>query len=178
MDETQTLTIIKMKKIKQHKLVLLSLLIIGISSCDIKQKDGKKNEMSKIKNEELFKSVLNKHLTAVSKKDYGTLKSTMSPKGNMELIQPNSEVVYDVKGFMDFHQEWFDVPNWTVKTKVLSTDIGDKIGVATTEFFYEETERNGKPYFNRLIVSYTLEKINNNWYFIKDHASSIDKTKN
>lgn len=166
-----------MKKIINYKLVFLSLLIIGINSCDIKQKDIENNKISKIKNEELFKSALDKHLIAVAEKDYVTLESTMSPKGNMELIQPSSEIVYGVEGFMKFHQEWFEVPNWTVKTKILSANIGDNIGVATTEFLYEEPERNGKPYFNRLIVSYTLEKINNDWYFIKDHASSIEKTK-
>ncbi len=50
--------------------------------------------------------------------------------------------------------------------------------MATTEFLYKELERNGKPYFNKMIVSYTLEKTDGNWYIIKDHASSIEKTKN
>lgn len=162
-----------MKKIINHKFIVLSLLIIGISSCDLKE-----NEVSKKQNEELFKSVILKHLNAVTTKDSKTLKSTMSPIGNMELIQPSSEIVYSVDGFMKFHQDWFEVPNWSVNTKILSTDIGDRIGVATTEFLYKEPERDGKPYFNRLIVSYTLEKINSNWYIIKDHASSIEKTIN
>ncbi|WP_291870996.1 nuclear transport factor 2 family protein [Maribacter sp.] len=167
-----------MKKHISYKLIFLGLLMIGFSSCDIKQKESEKNEISKIENEELFKSLILRHLNAVRNRDSNTLKSTMSPKGNMELIQPSSEIVYSVDGFMKFHQEWFEVPNWTINTKILSTNIGDRFGVATTEFLYEEPERNGKPYFNRLIVTYALEKIDNNWYIIKDHASSIEKTKN
>ncbi len=159
-------------------MILVSLLIIGFSSCDLKDKEIQKNETSKIQNEELFKSVILKHLNAVTTKDLKKLKSTMSPKGNMELIQPSSEIVYSVDGFMKFHQEWFSIPDWTFKTKILSTNIGDRIGVATTEILYEEPERNGKPYFNKMIVSYTLEKTDGNWYIIKDHASSIEKTKN
>lgn len=117
------------------------------------------------------------HLDAVKAKDASALKATMSPKGNMELIQPSMEILYSVDGFMKFHQEWFDLQNdWTVETNILSTDVGDRIGVATTEFLYKEPERNGKPYFNRLIVSYTLEKIDGEWYIIKDHASSVEKT--
>lgn len=27
-----------------------------------------------------------------------------------------------------------------------------------------------------MIVSYGLEKINNNWYIIKDHATTVEKT--
>ena len=78
---------------------------------------------------------------------------------------------------MKFHQDWFALPDWTVETIILSTDVGDNMGVATTEFMYREPERNGKPYFNRLIVSYTLHKIDGQWHVIKDHASSIEKTK-
>ncbi|AUC85042.1 hypothetical protein CW731_06955 [Polaribacter sp. ALD11] len=162
----------------KYKLILLSLLIISFSSCEVKEKRTQKNETSKKQNEELFNSTISKHLNAVTSKDSSALKATMSPKGNMELIQPSSEILYSVDGFMKFHQKWFEAPNWTVDIKILSTDIGDRIGVATTEFLYKEPDRNGKPYFNRLIVSYTLEKINNNWYIIKDHASSIEKTEN
>ncbi|WP_378187559.1 hypothetical protein ACE939_04345 [Aquimarina sp. W85] len=76
----------------------------------------------------------------------------------MKLIQPICETVYSVDGFKKFHEEWFKVPNWTVRTKIQSTNIGIRIGAATTEFLCQEPERNGKPYFNRLTVSYTLEK--------------------
>ncbi len=165
-----------MTKSLHYKLIFLSLLVIGFSSCDIKQ-DIQENETSKIKNEELFKSVLLKHLNAIENRDLIALKATMSPNGNMELIQPSAEIVYTVDGFMEFHQKWFKIPDWTASTKILSTDIGDRIGVATTELLYKEPERNGKPYFNRLIVTYTLEKTKNTWHVIKDHASSVEKTK-
>jgi len=165
-----------MDYLKNLKLILFSVLLIGFSSCETKQKEVPTNEPSQEQNEASFKTVLKKHLDAVSAKDLKTLKSTMSPNDNMELIQPGSEIVYTVDGFMKFHEEWFNVPNWTFKTKVLSTDIGESIGVATTEILYEEPDRDGKPYFNRMNVSYTLEKIDGNWYIIKDHASSIEKS--
>ena len=167
-----------MKKISYYIVLVMSFLFFLTTSCKEKPTTIQEPEISKEQNEASFHTVLAKHLKAVADKDYPTLKSTMSPKGNMELIQPSSEIVYTVDGFMKFHEEWFAVPNWTVNTKILSTDIGDKIGVATTEFLYQEPERNGKPYFNRLIVSYTLEKIDTHWYIIKDHASSVEKTEN
>ncbi len=167
-----------MKKVSYYTLFVVSLLFFLATSCEEKAPSNQDPKISKEQNEALFHAVLEKHLKAVSDKDYATLKSTMSPKGNMELIQPNSETVYTVDGFMKFHEEWFAVPNWTVNTKIVSTDIGNKIGVATTEFLYQEPERNGKPYFNRLIVNYTLEKIDHQWYIIKDHASSVEKTEN
>lgn len=166
-----------MKQIISSKLILICLMIFSLNSCELNKKETKTNELSQKQNEELFKSILEKHLRAVTNKDLAILKSTMSPNGDMELIQPSSEIVYTVDRFMEFHREWFNIPNWTFKTKILSTDIGNRIGVATTEILYEEPDRNGKPYFNRMVVSYTLEKIKENWYVIKDHASSIEKTK-
>ncbi len=167
-----------MKNISYTSLLLLTFTFFITTSCEEKTPSIQEVGISKEQNEALFHATLSKHLKAVANKDYATLQSTLSPKSTMELIQPSAEIVYTADGFMEFHKEWFAVPNWTVSTKVLSTHIGDKIGVATTEFLYQEPERNGKPYFNRLIVSYTLEKVDGNWYFIKDHASSIEKTAN
>jgi ketosteroid isomerase-like protein len=135
------------------------------------------NSNLELENEAAVRTVLTKHLNAVSHKDLNTLKSTLSPNENMELIQPGIEIIYTVDGFMKFHEDFFEVPNWTFKTKILSIQAGDKIAAATTEILYEEPERNGQPYFNRLIVTYTLKKIKGKWCVIKDHASSIEKTK-
>ena len=166
-----------MKYFANYKLIIICFLALCIGSCESKQEAEQKGTINQAENESSFKLTLKKHLDAVSNKDLEALKTTMSPQGEMELIQPGAEIVYSVDGFLKFHQEWFNVPNWTFETKIVSTDIGDKIGVATTEIVYREPERNGKPYFNRMSVSYTLEKIDNHWYIIKDHASTIEKTK-
>ncbi|MTI31357.1 hypothetical protein E1171_11095 [Cytophagales bacterium RKSG123] len=102
----------------------------------------------------------------------------MSPRGNMQLILPQSKIKNSVEEFVNMHEEWFKDKTWTMETKILNTKIGDKIGMATTEAMYREPERNGKPYFNHMVVSYVLEKIDGQWYVIKDHASSIEKTQN
>nr|WP_321221894.1 nuclear transport factor 2 family protein [uncultured Psychroserpens sp.] len=160
-----------MKQYLKYQTLVFVLTICFCLSCK-----ENSNFESKLENETAAKTVLTKHLEAVSNKDLATLKTTLSPKGNMELIQPGLEVIYNVDGFIKFHEEFFEVPNWTFTTKILSMDVGDKIAVATTEILYEEPERNGLPYFNRLTVTYTLEKQNGSWYIIKDHASSIEKT--
>ncbi|MGJ8738957.1 nuclear transport factor 2 family protein [Zobellia laminariae] len=167
-----------MKQAIHSKILHLVFFLLTCVSFAQQQKDSQESIVLQNQNEVLFTAVLTKHLNAVTTKNLEALKATLSPNGAMELIQPSSEIVYSVDGFIKFHEDWFKMPNWTVSTKILSTDVGDTIGVATTEFMYKEPERNGKPYFNRLIVSYTLEKTNGNWYVIKDHASSIEKTEN
>jgi hypothetical protein len=166
-----------MKQLLFYKWLLITLFFISFNSCDRKEEVSATIEISRTRDKDAFKAVMQKHLDAVMTKDTIRLRSTMSPHGNMELIQPSSEILYSVDSFMQFHKDWFAVPDWTVSTKITSTTIGTQVGVATTEFLYEEPERNGKPYFNRLIVTYTLEKIDGIWCVIKDHASSVEKTK-
>ncbi|MBC9796785.1 nuclear transport factor 2 family protein [Sinomicrobium sp. FJxs] len=119
---------------------------------------------------------MQRHLNAVTNRDIEALKSTMSPEGKMQLILPGSEIIYSVDGFMDYHKKWFSDSAWTFEAKILNTRIGNKIGMAVAEIMYKEPEREGKPYYNRMIVSYDLEKIDGTWYVIKDHASSVEKS--
>ena len=159
---------------------LLHCLIILIFSCSLiscKEKNSsndhkKQSEQSTA----MFIATLNKHLNAVSTRDLSKLESTMHPNGKMQQILPASEIINGVDDFIEYHREWFRDSTWTFETKILNTEVGSTFGMAITEIVYREPERDGRPYFNRMIVSYDLEKVNGNWYIIKDHASSIEKS--
>ncbi len=146
------------------------------TSCSESANESIKVDTNTKQDQQEFIRVLEKHLQAVSNKDVAALKSTMAPDGKMQLILPASEIINSVDSFMNFHKEWFKDTTWSFETKILNTEIGNKIGIGITEIIYREPERNGEPYFNRMIVSYALEKQNGNWYIIKDHASSIEKS--
>jgi len=157
----------------------MTILMMAMVSCNDSTPNAKDTidlEARQIQNEKDFVETIEKHLNAVSNRDVASLKSTMSPEGKMQLILPSSEIINSVDGFMDYHTEWFQDTVWTFETKVINTEIGDKMGIAITEVIYREPERNGAPYFNRMTVSYALEKLENKWYIIKDHASSIEKS--
>lgn len=156
-------------------IILLLLFMFGVLLQG--QTDTEKSKALDNSNEKMFVERMQEHLDAVSNKDLATLKSTLSPNGEMQLILPGTEIMYSVEKFMEYHKAWFQDTTWTFETKILNTDIGENIGIAITEIVYREPERNGKPYFNRMIVSYALKKIEDQWYIIKDHASSIEKTK-
>ena len=134
------------------------------------------NIEDKVTSEKLFVSTMQKHLDAVSNRDLESLKSTMSPDGKMQLILPGSEIINSVDSFIAYHVEWFQDTTWSFETKILNTEIGDQLGMAITQIIYREPERDGKPYFNRMMVSYVLEKKDGKWYVIKDHASSVEKS--
>lgn len=163
---------------------ILFILLISLSVLPSCQDKGSENgeetvaPPSNAENEKALVEALEKHLNAVSNKDLKTLKSTMSPKGKMQLILPGSEIRNSVDGFMQYHEEWFQdtTTTWTFETKILNTEAGERIGLAVVEIIYREPKRNGEPYFNRMIVSYGLEKLDGQWYPIKDHATSAEKS--
>ncbi len=154
----------------------LFLAVITILGCSDNRKMSTVSDVSPVRDSLGLIHIMEKHLNAVSSRDLETLRSTMSPSGNMQLILPGAEIIHSVNAFMEYHEEWFQDTSWSFETKILNTTVGEKVGMAITEVIYREPERDGKPYFNRMIVSCDLVKENGNWYVIKDHASSIEKS--
>lgn len=125
-----------------------------------------------------MESLMEKHLASVVNRDLKIMESTLTPNGNMQLILPGSEITSTNADFMKYHSEWFSDTTtvWTFETKILNSKAGETQGMSIVEVVYREAERNGEPYYNRMIVSYDLEKIGEKWYLIKDHASSVEKS--
>lgn len=161
-----------MKSIKKTLVVLTS--IFALVSCS---QNSNQNSVEIDKNEKEIRKTLEVLLTSIENKNIDGLKSTMSPSGQLELIQPNTKTTNTVDEFVQLHDEWFKDTTWAMDTKILNIETGLLIGTATTEAIYKETNRNGKPYFNHMIVTYVLKKeTDNKWYVIKDHASSLKKS--
>jgi ketosteroid isomerase-like protein len=169
-----------MKTLKHFPLLLLFFALSAIFSCTDEPTAGtsdmEQQNVSKEENEAAMIAAMEKHLNAVSNKDLATLRSTMSPSGKMHLILPGAEIMQSVDSFMQYHEEWFQDTSWTFETKILSTEVDQNLGTAVTEIVYREPERDGRPYWNRMIVTYSLQKEDGQWYVIQDHASSIEKS--
>ena len=156
--------------------IAFMVLIAVLISCHSKNERYASDVNGVLLKDKAFVETLNKHLQAVSNRDTTALMTTLSPEGKMMFILPELEMASSVDEFMQFHKAWFQDTTWTFEAKILSTEIGDRMGVAATEVIYKEPERNGQPYFNRMIVSYALREIEGQWYVIMDHASSVEKT--
>lgn len=154
--------------------ILFLVFISSFLSCNNSKQNISLVDNSK--NKESCRIVLETLLKSIENKDLISLGSTLSPKGNLEFILEGREPSYTTDAFMDLHQEWFQDTSWTMETKVLNLNVDNILATATTEGLYREPERNGKPYFNKMIVSYILEKIEGKWYMTKDQAISIEKT--
>jgi len=157
--------------IKSRILHVFFILLI-VMSCE----NQKPNQVKNSDDYTVVKTTLEKLLLAIEQKNLKDLESLMAPDKKMELILPQTEISYTSKAFLDLHREWFKDSTWTIETNILNIEVGHPISTATTDAMYREPERDGKPYFNHIIVTYVFEKIGDKWYVIKDHASSQKKS--
>ena len=156
---------------------VIGLNVLFLLSCDKGGNLGPRKAFDQLAHEKSFVEVMQTHLNAVSNKDLAKLKTTMAPNGKLYFMLDERETTYTSDEFIKFHESWFEDENWTFETKITHTEVGPEFGVAITEIIYREPERNGKPYFNRMAVSYVLRFIDGKWYVIKDHATSIERVK-
>lgn len=124
----------------------------------------------------LFHATLRKHTTAISNRDIATLKTLMSPDGLMHLMRPNTAVVYSTDNYIKYHESWFQDPNWSIKFTITDSEVGAEMGLAITEVMYEVPERDGKPYWNKMTISFVMKKMDGAWYVISDHSGSVKKS--
>jgi len=171
-----------MKKMNLTGIFVMLLIALVVVSC-VEQKEQKVKEVveentfvTKTNDAEACLGLMQTHLDAVTNRDLETLTATLSPRGNMQLILSGTEITEGVEGFIAYHKDWFALPDWTFETNILNADVGPELGMAIVEVIYREPLRDGKPYFNRMIVSYVLQKVDGQWYVIKDHASSVEKS--
>lgn len=127
-------------------------------------------------NIEAFEKAVIAHMRAVSNRDLEALGATLHPSGDMQLVMPDQEVKHGAQAFLDFHKAWFQSDNWTIESKLIKSKVGCEMGTALTEQMYREPERDGKPYFNRITVTYVLEKVDDQWVVIRDHASWTERS--
>jgi len=130
-------------------------------------------KLIKQKDHRLFHATLRKQLQATASRDLETLKTLMNPDGLMHMIRPDTPIIYGTDSYLNYHESWFSDPNWSIKTAITDSQVGNEIGMALVSLRYEIPDVNGHPYWNELTVSYVLKKYDDKWFVISDHSSSI-----
>jgi ketosteroid isomerase-like protein len=163
------------------KKILVLFALVLFTSIYISCKEAPKKQIEAVvqnqaSNNEMAIAVMEKHLKAVSNRDIETLASTLSPDGDMLLILPETEIIEKASGFIENQSEWFETTNWTFETQILHSEVGETVASMVVEAIYKEPERDGKPYFNRMHISYVLKKVKGDWFVIRDHMVTVEKS--
>ena len=120
----------------------------------------------------LFHATLRQHLNATFNRDIETLESLMSPDGTMYMMRPNTQVIHSTDSYIDYHRKWFQDPEWKLSGVITDSHVG----TAIVDMRYEIPNLNGKAYWNELVISYVMKKVDNKWYVISDHSTSKRKS--
>jgi len=170
------------QRIQMKYKLLLIFVLVSFVACKMESNDtdvNNKETTESISNTEEMKLALRKHLNAVTNKNIDTLKITI-PKENetMFLMLPDGAKMSTSGEFLKMHADWFldTISKWHIDFEIKYVYRNDNLGYSLVEAMLTEPERNGKPYFHKMHVSYVLEKRDNKWLVIKDHASSIEKS--
>ena len=124
----------------------------------------------------LFHASLRQHLNATFNRDIETLESLMSPDGMMYMMRPNTQVIHSTESYIDYHRSWFADDRWKLSGSITDSHVGTDVGTAVVDVRYEIPNLNGKAYWNELVISYVLKKVDDKWYVISDHSSSKRKS--
>lgn len=119
---------------------------------------------------------LRAHLEALSSHDYPALAATIPDSGAFHLILPSGARLNTVAQFREMHEPWLAEDDWMMESNILTVIPGKDMGTAIVESILREPERDGKPYFHKMHVTYTLRLMEGNWKVVVDHASTIDKS--
>lgn len=158
------------------KSIFALIVFLFLFACEQEPASQTEQNSSQEALEQSFKESLLRHLQAVSNRDIETLKATLSPDGNMHFIFPGTEMITTAEDFAENQKMFFSDTTWTFESKIVYQNVGNKIGYAIVNAMYKEPERNGKPYFNNMLITYVLERNNGNWFVIHDQPTSIKKS--
>ena len=156
--------------------LLTALLLVLFFSCQPSNSPDTPAAASAPTKDESFRKALETHLEAVTTKDFPALKETVPASGELMWILPSGGYFTTAADFLENHEVWLQDTAWTMTTKVIQADWGQDYGTATVEADLREPERNGKPYFHRMFITYALKKMDDKWMVVMDHASTIEKS--
>ncbi len=161
-------------------IIILGVCFLFLSACQNASPQGpteeEKKELRKA-DHKLFHATLRKHLKATGDRDLETLKTMMAPDGLMHLMRPATEMVHSTDKYIKYHELWFADSKWNIETTITDSKVGTDMGMAVVDLMYREPERAGKPYWNKMLLSYTLKKYDDGqWYVISDHSTSVKKS--
>ncbi|MBK8505188.1 MAG: nuclear transport factor 2 family protein [Saprospiraceae bacterium] len=122
------------------------------------------------------KQLMERHLKSVMDKDTVSLRQTLNMGGRYLLILPDGSSMETADEFYAMHQAWFQDKGWTMEMNVLDFRETPDMAQCVVDAMFHESDRNVKPYYHKMWITYVLEHIGGQWYVTSDHASTKTKS--
>ncbi len=159
----------------QTRPAVLFILTLLLSSCVLNIDRTREGRTAGEVHRQFERDTAN-HLRSISEKDIELMKTTLPETGELYLTLPDGSMTTTVEEFVSGQSEWFDTVDFTFETELIKSEHGPEYGYMLVFADYRVPERDGRPYYHRMFVSYVLRHEDDRWVVIKDHASTLSKT--
>jgi hypothetical protein len=114
-----------------------------------------------------FCESLERHLSAIQRRDLGELRETLSRDG-MILITSDGRLVRNSNEFLDMHRDWFSNPAWSLKVETLSVREGARLALAVLKLDYSEPASEKPAVHQSSYLTLVFAQRNGRWELILD----------
>lgn len=157
-------------------IIFIALCILSACNDHDHSHGHSQEDLSEVGNELGFQGVISNHLNALESKNMDLLMKTVPDSGSFNLIVPAGFMFNKVSDFIKGYESLFGDEGVTINSKVLESKINGNMGTAIVLSDLNDDDRNGKPYFHKMLMTYTAEKKGNDWKIISSHGTTVEKS--
>ena len=123
-----------------------------------------------------FQGVISDHLNAIATKNMDMLKKTVPDSGAFNLIVPTGKMMSSVEQFLAGYEAMFKDTESSFTSEVINSDYTSEFGTAVVYSTLEDPDRDGAPYFHKMLFTYNVKKIDGSWKIVSSHATTVEKS--
>ena len=123
-----------------------------------------------------FQNAISDHLYAIATKNTDMLKKTVPDSGAFNLIIPTGKMLTTVDEFLAGYEAMFADPESTFTSEVINSSYTSDFGTAVVYSTLEDPDRDGSPYFHKMLFTYNVKKLDGAWKIVSSHATTVEKS--
>jgi len=121
-----------------------------------------------------FRETLQKHLTAIDRRDLAALADTLPPPGEpVVLVTAEGKLVRSVEAFLAMHRDWFGSATWMIEFEPVEAFESADLGVAVFRLDYRDVRPDGTPVRQDSYLTLVFQRRGDRWVMVQDQNTPV-----
>lgn len=121
-----------------------------------------------------FQQTLTRHLDAMQSHNLSAFVDTLAQDGSLILIFPNGRLMNNYDAIVDFHEDWFDDPDWNIEFEIIETQAEERMGWALLQVSYDDLDEDDQPYHLDYYLHLIFRKYGERWQLVYDQNTLME----
>ena len=122
-----------------------------------------------------FQQTLEQHLKAIKSHNLSAFAETLANDGSLILIFPNGRLMKNYEAIVDFHEDWFDDPDWDIEFKTIETQEEDRLAWVLLQVSYNDLDEDDMPYHLNYYLHLIFRKFGQRWRLVFDQNTVMEE---